>query len=56
VKEVERLKTSGELILAYASQVTAEQQTLAAETDTGILEIPLNPTLSAVENAQMYFN
>ena len=54
-EEVERLKTSGELILAYASQISAEQQTLAAETDTGIVEISLNPTLSAVENAQKYF-
>ena len=53
--EIERLRISGELILAYASQVTSGQQLLAAETETGIVQIPLNPNLSVVENAQRYF-
>ncbi len=53
--EIERLKTSGEMILAYASQIEGGQEMLAAETEHGKLEIPLNPRLSAVENAQKYF-
>jgi predicted ribosome quality control (RQC) complex YloA/Tae2 family protein len=55
VEEIERLRTSGELILAYASQIKAEQQTLAAETADGPVEISLDSNLSAVENAQKYF-
>ncbi|MBI4789077.1 MAG: NFACT family protein [Chloroflexi bacterium] len=53
--EIERLRTSGELILAYAFQITPGQQSVAAETETGIIEIPLIPNLSVVENAQRYF-
>ncbi len=54
-EQVERLKTSGELILAYASQIAPGQDVLAAEIEGGILEISLNPSSSAVENAQKYF-
>ena len=53
VKEVERLKTSGELLLAYAHQIEPGRSTLSAETEAGIVEIPVNPNLSAVENAQI---
>jgi predicted ribosome quality control (RQC) complex YloA/Tae2 family protein len=53
--EIERLKASGEMILAYASQIAAEQKILLAETAAGVLKIPLDPQLSAVENAQEYF-
>ncbi|HEX7594266.1 MAG TPA: NFACT RNA binding domain-containing protein [Anaerolineae bacterium] len=53
--EIERLKASGEMILAYASQIAAEQKILLAETAAGVLKIPLDPQLSAVENAQKYF-
>ncbi len=54
-EEIERLKTSGELVLAYASQVKTGQTWLEAETETGMVDISLNPHLSAVENAQKYF-
>ena len=54
-EEVERLRVSGELILAYASQIVAGQELLRAETETGVVEIPLGSELSAVENAQEYF-
>ena len=54
-EQVEGLKTKGELVLAYASQVRAGQKSLAAETETGSVEIELNPKLSAIENAQAYF-
>lgn len=55
VGEIDRLRTSGELILAYASQIKAGQNTLSAETETGIVEIPLDPKRSPVDNAQEYF-
>jgi predicted ribosome quality control (RQC) complex YloA/Tae2 family protein len=55
MEEIERLRTSGELILAYASQIKPEQQTLAAETDAGVIEIHLDSKMTAVENAQKYF-
>ena len=54
-KEIERLRESGELILAYAHQIAKGQSVLIAETEVGELEIPLNPHLSVVENAQKYF-
>lgn len=54
--EIERLKASGEMILAYAAQIAAEQKMLLAETAAGMLKIPLDPQLSAVENAKKYFN
>ena len=52
---IERLRISGELILAYASQIETGQKTLRAETETGQVEIPLDSRLSIVENAQRYF-
>jgi len=54
-EEVERLKASGEWILASAAQITPGQDALTVEREDGRLEIPLNPQLSAVENAQRYF-
>ncbi|CAG0982360.1 partial Rqc2 RqcH, partial [Anaerolineae bacterium] len=53
--DVERLRVSGEMILAYASQIIAGQKTLKAETETGNIEIALDATLSPVENAKKYF-
>ncbi|MDE3088195.1 MAG: NFACT family protein [Chloroflexota bacterium] len=53
--KIERLRVSGETILAYAARVTPGQEILLAETEIGRLEIPLNPTLSAVKNAQKFF-
>lgn len=53
--EIERLRVSGEMILAYASHIKPRQTTLQAETEIGKLEIPLDPKWSAVENAQKYF-
>jgi len=53
--EIDRLRRSGELILAYASHIRVGQRTLKAVTETGIVEIPLDPNQSAVENAQLYF-
>ncbi len=53
--DVERLRVSGEMILAYAHQIKVGQEVLAAETETGVIEIPVNPNLSVVENAQQYF-
>ncbi len=53
--EIERLRTSGELILGYASQVRAGQKILKAESGSGVIQIALDPKLSAVENAQKYF-
>ncbi len=54
-EQVEQLKTSGEMVLAYASQIVTGQDRLIAEIEDGVLEIPLEPSLSAVENAQKYF-
>lgn len=54
-QEVERLRTSGELILAYASQVREGQRVLKADGGDGVVDIALDPKLSAVENAQKYF-
>lgn len=51
----ERLRVSGELVLAYAAQIQPGQTTLAAETEDGITHISLDPKLTAVENAQRYF-
>ena len=51
----EQLRLSGELILAYASQIQAGQTVLQAETETGWLDIALDPRQSAVANAQDYF-
>ncbi len=52
---VERLRESGELILAYQWQIRPGQTILLAETENGTLEIRLDPERSPVENAQKYF-
>lgn len=49
-EEVERLRASGELIFAYASQIVPKATELAVDGRT----IRLDPELSAVENAQAY--
>ena len=54
-QEIERFRVCGEMILAYASQIAAGQEMLTAETEIGRLEIPLNPDLPPVENAQRCF-
>ena len=53
--EVERLRVSGEMILAHAPAIARGQERLNAETESGGLEIPLNPNLSVVDNAQRFF-
>jgi predicted ribosome quality control (RQC) complex YloA/Tae2 family protein len=52
---VETLRMNGEMILAYAHQIIPGQERLLAETENGLQDIPLEPTLSAVENAQKCF-
>jgi predicted ribosome quality control (RQC) complex YloA/Tae2 family protein len=47
----EQLKTSGEMIYAYLWQIAPGQSTLVVDDFT----IPLDPDLSASENAQAYF-
>ncbi len=54
-EEVERLRISGEMILAYAAQIRPGQTSVAAETERGVVDIPLDPKITAVENAQKYF-
>jgi len=55
--ERERLKQSGELLLAYQYQVKAGQTTLEAQYDYDQppLAIKLDPKLSGLENAKRYF-
>lgn len=53
--DIERWRVSGEMILAYVSQIKPRQEKLNPETEIGKLEIALDPKLSAVENAQRYF-
>ncbi len=54
--ELERYKTSGELILAYQYQVKPGQKVLRAERLEGEpLQIKLDPNLTPIENAQKYF-
>jgi predicted ribosome quality control (RQC) complex YloA/Tae2 family protein len=50
------LRTAGELILANTWRITARQVSLVA-TDSlgGSVDIPLDPSFTAVENAQSYF-
>ncbi len=54
----EILKTQGEAILAYAHEVRPGQTQLVVEWVPGqpSLKIPLDPALSASDNAQNYFN
>ncbi|MCC7208855.1 MAG: NFACT family protein [Anaerolineae bacterium] len=55
--ERERLRQSGELILAYQYQVKPRQTELVAQYDFDAppLTIALDPSLTAVENARAYF-
>ncbi len=56
-EEVERLRRSGELILAYQWQIQPGQAVLEApyELEGEPLRVELDPSLSPVENAQAYF-
>ena len=56
-REMERLRQSGELILAYQYTLRDGQECLKAEYEPAAppLEISLNPKLSPLENAQAYF-
>ncbi len=53
--EVDELRSNGEWILAYAWQAQPGDTELSADTGDGVLQIALDPTLSASENAQTYF-
>ncbi len=55
--ERERLRQSGELILAYQHQIAAGQATFSAQYDfdAPALDIKLDPRMSALENAKNYF-
>jgi predicted ribosome quality control (RQC) complex YloA/Tae2 family protein len=55
---VELLRKQGELVLAYASVIAQEQTELRAQYDVDgpTLTIPLDPTLTALQNAQRYFD
>lgn len=55
--EIERLKQSGELILAYQYQIEPQQKVLEAQYDFDAppLKIKLDPEITALENAQNYF-
>ncbi len=55
-EQAHTLKERGELLLTYGSQVPAgAQQVTLPGYDGGPITIPLDPTLSAVENAQRLF-
>jgi predicted ribosome quality control (RQC) complex YloA/Tae2 family protein len=55
-EEAEQWRQWGEWILAYAHAIAPRQAELVAETGDGEpLHIPLDPNLSAVDNAQAYF-
>ncbi len=54
-EEVERLRISGEMVLAYAARTQPGQTSVAAETESGVVDIPLDPKITPVENAQKYF-
>ena len=53
--EVDELRSNGEWILAYAWQTQPGDTSVSADTGDGVLQIPLDSTLSASENAQAYF-
>ena len=55
--ELERLRKSGELLLAYQYSVQPGQTVLSAQYDFDEppLEIPLDPQLTPLENAKRYF-
>ncbi len=55
--ERERLRQSGELILAYHYQIVAGQTVLSAQYDFDLppLEIKIDPKISPLDNAKKYF-
>ena len=55
--ERERLRQSGELILAYQYQIKPGQTTLSAQYDFDAppLEIKIDPSMNAIDNAKDYF-
>lgn len=55
--EIERLRHSGELLLAYQYQIAPNQTEFSAEYDFDQppLEIKLDPKLTALDNAKAYF-
>jgi predicted ribosome quality control (RQC) complex YloA/Tae2 family protein len=55
--ERERLRQSGELLLAYQYAITPGQTSFSAQYDFDqpALEIPIDPSVNAVENAKRYF-
>jgi predicted ribosome quality control (RQC) complex YloA/Tae2 family protein len=55
--EVQRLRVSGEMILAYAAEIKEGQRELVVPDvgDGSTVRIPLDPQLSPVENAQRTF-
>ncbi len=57
-EEIDRLRRSGEWVLAYAYQISAGQSILKVDEteDDPLLEIALDPTLTPSENAQAYFD
>lgn len=57
LKDPEALKQKGDALLAYSFQVEARQTQLEVPwVDDELLVIELDPTLSASENAQRYYN
>jgi predicted ribosome quality control (RQC) complex YloA/Tae2 family protein len=56
-EEIDRLRLSGEMILAYAHAIQRGQKTVEAQFDLdgAPLVIDLDPDLTAVKNAQTYF-
>ena len=53
--EVVELRSYGEWILAYTWQIQPGDTELLANTGEEVLQIPIDPTLSGSENAQVYF-
>ncbi len=55
-EEAQRWRQAGEWILAFAHEVRPGQDRLVVDTGEGMLQIDLDPQLTAVENAQAYFS
>ena len=54
-QHAEQWKRMADWLLTYASQVPPGAEEITLETDTGPLTVPLDPHLTAVENAQRYY-
>jgi predicted ribosome quality control (RQC) complex YloA/Tae2 family protein len=54
-ESAEQLRADGELVLAYAATIAPGQSELVVEFDGSRRRITLDPKLTPVENAQMYF-